>query len=223
MRLYSLESPRSIERVSGKILVPDTSYLIHLANRNEEFHNIVNEFHTNALNTSSEFYINVVIRHEFLRYLRSAELIRVLMILNREDSFIKDIHQYSKIEDIDEFIRTNSEYIYKQYLKKGQCQRVINKMRYDIWDEICKFEKAHELEYLSGSTGDAWPNLGKVIMEYCLEPTDAMIYNFASSIDAEVIVTCDVGYANLNKKIDVYMPNRLAVQCNGIYDESCDL
>lgn len=56
----------------------------------------------------------------------------------------------------------------------------------------------------------------------CLEPTDAMIANFAKYIEAKAIVTADIGFALIANEIDVYMPYRLARQCKGVYHPPAD-
>src|SRR5580704_9543976 len=81
MALYSLDKPSSIQRVSGQVIVPDTSYLIPLRHTSAKIHGIVSKFHADALAARTEFFINVVIRHEQLRDARKRQVIAALRSL----------------------------------------------------------------------------------------------------------------------------------------------
>jgi hypothetical protein len=95
-------------------------------------------------------------------------------------------------------------------------------MTLDCWAEVLKWERDLDLEYYQGSWTGAWDGLGKVVMESCMEPADAMIVNFARGIGASGVVTADIGFALVKAPPDVYMPSQLASQCKGIYDASID-
>jgi predicted nucleic acid-binding protein len=81
MALYSLDKPSSIARVSGQVIVPDTSYLIPLRMTDHPLHDIIRKFHSDVLAAGSEFIINVVNRHEQLRDARKRDVVKALKSL----------------------------------------------------------------------------------------------------------------------------------------------
>lgn len=231
MALYSLESPASVKRVSAQVIVADTSYLIPLrvADYSDQYvRNVVTTFHTATTGAGSQFFINVVIRHEQLRDVRERSVITALKSLLASNPAIeKRYKSLKKFETsglaIDDIVEKHSEYLLKHHIHYGDLALVRNFLTSDLMAEYLAFEKASDLVYFPGSWPDAWVDLGNVINTRCQEPTDAMIVNFANFIEAKAIVTGDVGFALVADDIDVYMPKRLARRCKGIYDEKLDV
>ncbi len=77
MPIYTFESEHSLDKIRGKIVVADTSYLISYSEKNFNLRN----FHEYALETGTVFYINVVIRTEFIKAIRKLQLVEAIFNL----------------------------------------------------------------------------------------------------------------------------------------------
>ncbi len=122
--------------------------------------------------------------------------------------------------------------IYKDHVRKGDLQILLDKLEGNIWQTVDTFEKDGKFTFLGSkqtseiaradqSPGEkrkfSWQNLGELLEETCLNSNDAMIVNFAFSVVADAIVTTDSDFAQVSDRIDVYMPARLADLCKA-YD-----
>lgn len=87
MTLYTLESPRSAERVAGKIVVADSSYLISFT-RSDTHSASVDAFHKAALKRGAHFFINVIVRHEFMQKVRLGSLALAMQSLANGDAAV---------------------------------------------------------------------------------------------------------------------------------------
>lgn len=156
MGLYSLESPTSINRVSGQVIVPDTSYLIPLRIVDHEFHNAISDFHKATLLSKSEYFINVTIRHEQLRDFRERQVIQSLtqLVANnpRMESRYRSIPKFKDdaARSIDDIIEDHSEFLLKHHIRSGDDHLVRRYMITDILTEYLRFESSADLIYVGG-------------------------------------------------------------------------
>ncbi len=222
-----MDRESGFKRVSGQVIVPDTSYLIPLRAKDyydQDIREEVLNFH-DAVKDSVEFFINVTIRHEQLRDVRERYVVLAIQELVKSNKPIEARYRsLDKFKDdirpIDDIIKANSEFLFKHHIKANDEALILKYLTADIMAEYMEFESASDLTYMSGGWPDSWNSLGQLMNASYMEPTDAMILNFAKYIEAQAILTCDVGFAVASHEIDVYMPSRLARHCRGRYNPS---
>ena len=227
MPIYTYESSNTLSRLANKLVIVDTSYLQDLSDPNEENFPIVFPFHRDAVANNTKFVLNVVVRQEFLKLVRKSLLIDAMLTLAQSDARIEDRYRAATN------IRTNPlsysnlngtyERIYKDHLKLGDADLLLNALNRDFWHEVQLLEAQANIAYVGApSVGSiTWESLGILMQNTGMAPTDAMIANCAFSIGADAILTTDTDYAPVGDLIDVYMPDRLATQC-AAYDLKID-
>jgi hypothetical protein len=89
MALFSFESPTSFRRLQNKRIVADSSYLYRLSDKTDFRHKTVLNFHERVKRIGGQFFINVVIRQEFLREVRKVQMIDTLLYLATTDPVLK--------------------------------------------------------------------------------------------------------------------------------------
>lgn len=229
MPIYTFESEHSLDKIRGKLVVPDTSYLISLFEENRLFL----DFHSNATVTGTLFYINVIVRTEFTKAVRKSQLIKAILSLVNKD--LVTARRYRTLLGMPNaaFTAVNLgsgdayNKIYKDHVRKGDLQLLLSNLEDNIWRSVQWFERNGKFNYMSGrdisnltqnqGTQISWDSLGNLLQETCLNSSDAMIANFAFSIGADAIVTTDTDFAQISDRIDIYMPGDKADMCKA-YD-----
>jgi predicted nucleic acid-binding protein len=230
MSIFTFESENSLEKIRGKIVVADTSYLISYSDKTSSLRN----FHQAALEAGAVFYINVIIRAEFIKAIRKLQLIdAILKLVDKDPALEQRYRNLSGISKVDFTVKnlgSNENYnkIYKDHVRKDDLQTLLSELEGNIWQTVDTFERDGKFTFLGArqtseianadqTSGErrkfSWNNLGQILDETCLNSNDAMIVNFALSVVADAIVTTDSDFAQISDQIDIYMPAGQADLC----------
>jgi hypothetical protein len=90
MPIYSFEGSQTVNRLAGKLVMVDTSYLIALSDEDDRYHNCIQPFHFSARTNGTAFIHNVVVRQEFLKDVRKKLLIGAMIELAAQDPQIEE-------------------------------------------------------------------------------------------------------------------------------------
>ncbi len=226
MALYTFESPNSIPRLTTKLVVVDTSYLIAFSNPTDHYYQIISDFHQKAIAVDTSFQINVIVRQELIKDVRASQFAAAMLDLADADSALAAQYRTwagwgTNTVLTTENLKKRCDNIYKGYVKQNNIQQLLNAVKRNIWDEADAIEKSAKVEYVSGLGTLSWDGLEPIIKNFGLSPTDAMILNFAIFVEADAIVTTDADYSTVADIIDVYLPERIAQGC-AVYDASID-
>ncbi len=229
MPLYTFESSSSFLRLKDKIIVADTSCLISLTDPDDINHSTILKFHKNVLGLNSLFLINVVVRQEFLKEIRKVQMIDTMLYLaSRNPDLRARYAKFAKIKHsgtaplIAGQLKNCYDAIFKDHLRMGDVQELTSAWRGNINDTVLEQEKELHLEYYITAGGLAWGSLGDLMQTTGMAPTDAMIANFALSIEADAIVTTDLDFMQVSGVIDVFIPTGLANHAIHVYDPLID-
>jgi predicted nucleic acid-binding protein len=227
MPIYTYESPNSVSRLANKLVVVDTSYLQDLSDPNEENFASVFAFHQQALANDTRFLLNEVVRQELLKLVRKTLLIGAMLVVSSRDSALEARYRFLtniRTQPLSpQNLNTTYERICKDHSKRGDTHLLLNALSKDIWRGVQQHERQANITYASsGSAGVVtWDALGELMQNTGMASTDGMIADFAFTIGADAIVTTDSDYAPVEDLIDVYMPRRIADQCND-YNSAID-
>jgi len=231
MALYTFESTNSPGRVAGDALLVDTSYLIAFTDPQDIHHKAVDGFHIDALLAGADFFINVVVRHEFIQKLRYNYLIKTFRSMLRSDPSLEARYRgvpglppghWNNAQTTSRLILDCAEAIYKDYVRRGDASTLLANLNIDLWTETQRLEHTASVTYFGARGSSSWDDLGQVIRQTGLSATDAMIANFAEDIQAAGILTTDCDYAQFSDVVDVYMPRSVASTCTAHYDPALD-
>ena len=228
MPLYTIESPNTIPRLTNARIMADTSYMMALADENDQFHSIVEPFHAAVHSQGANFSINFVVRQELMRLGRRRQLIAAIIELGSMDPVydvryrnVMRVKQRGKaLKDCP--IPQFCESIYKTHVRQDDVHRLTALIAMDIWEEVQRFEGLANANYVRGDGKVSWDEAGNLIETGCLPPNDAMIANFALAFKHSAIVTTDCDYVRVSSLIDVYMPRSVAIPCS-LYDPAIDM
>jgi predicted nucleic acid-binding protein len=240
MALFSFESLTSYLKLRDKSIVADSSYLYRLTDKTDFRHGLILAFHQKVRPINGQFFINVVIRQEFLREIRRVQMIDTMLHLATVDRNLRARYiakanarnsrnyykQHLIISGNDpltaEHLNDCYDDLFKEHLRNGDVQRLISNWKGNVDSSATAQEQAMQMNYISGGGSIPWNSLHKLMQATGMAPTDAMITNFALSIGADAIVTTDLDYMQVASIIDVFMPFSLAKQATGIYDPTND-
>lgn len=222
MALYSLESPKSLQRVAGNPVAVDTSYLVSLSDTTHQFFNLVSTFHLSAQSQNTEFIISVIVRQEFIKMVRKNLFVSAMHNLASNDpSFSARYRQCIGQSPTSGSISMNYEKIVKDHIKNHDIYLLLQTIQTDIWQETQRLEKQAGVYYMSGMGSISWDDLGALMHDTGIASPDGMIANMAMYLEIESILTTDCDYASIAHEIDVYMPLRIAQACKS-YDPLID-
>ncbi len=195
MALLTFESPNSARNIANKIVVTDTSYLVTLSDTNDPYYSTFTSFHNQAVLDGTNFFINVIVRQEFIKQVRKAQLIEAILALASSDPGLEA--RYKNVAGITRPGKTltasnlNAQHdeIFKDHVRQGDYNILVNALRTGIWDEAKRIENTTSVNYVSDVGQISWEDLGALMNRSGLAPTDCMIANFAFFIQADAIVT----------------------------------
>ena len=219
MSIYSFESPRSIPRLAHAIAATDTSYLIGLCL--DKRPSIV-QFHEDALSQKTEFFVNSVVRQEFLKYLRKSIIKNGIRDLVSSDPSLAARYQTVLGQP---FHLRNLDYtfekIYKDHVRRNDVSLLLDP-NLDVEAEEAGFLNYAKINYYETNDKEVgYDDLCQLINLYGMVPSDGMIAAFAFTIGAQAIVTLDTDFAHLSHSIDIYMPRDTADKCT-LYQPTAD-
>lgn len=240
MALYSFESLRSYLKLRDRRIVADSSYLYRLSDTTDPRHNLVLNFHQRVRPINGKFFINVVIRQEFLREIRRVQMIdTMLYLVNKYPGRFRTRYVTSANKKnlrrpetqhlvitgnrplTAEHLKECYDDLFKEHLRKGDVQMLNSNWIGNVDSYYQAQEQSMQMNYKSfGGTMD-WTKLNNLMQATGMAPTDAMITNFALVMGA-AIVTTDLDYMQVANITDVFMPYSLARQAKGIYDRNLD-
>ena len=200
MSIYTLESPNSPSRVATRLLVVDTSYMQDLADKHEEDHISVHEFHTRARAQKAKFRINDIVRQEFIKLVRKSHLIESIIDSVARDAQLEQRYRgvtgITRQELSPHNLRHDFERIYKDHIKQDDMQLLLSVLRLDALEVVLKLEMRTGIYYSSSPEANraSWEALGELVKVMGMSPADANIVLFALSIGADAIVTTDIDY-----------------------------
>ena len=224
MALYTFQGLRAADRLAGKTVVADTSYLIAISDPDEKFYQDAMTLHEPASKNSTKFIINVIIRQEFLKQIRKIQYIQAILQLSQQSPQLDSRYKQVLSQNVDltaKNLKYRYEDIYKDHVQKMDCDILFSALNKNVWDEVKTLEAQAGVLYLSRSGSLSWDDLGELMSENGLSPADGMITNFALKAEADAIVTTDCDYAQVADIIDVYMPAEVADTCDA-YDITLD-
>lgn len=223
MPLYTFTSLFSASRVTNQLLVADTSYLIALSDSNDDSHQSASNFHKAALASGTQFIINVIVRQEFIKWVRNIQLLKAMVTLANADATIDSRYRRilkskaaapsASVPLERKHIKTRVDSLHKSHVTNDDVSRLTPYLTTDIWQEVQRLEKQSAIYYVSGAGSISWDDLGVTLAKYGTDVTDSMIANFAFFAGASAIATTDVDYAQFAPDIDVYMPETVAKAC----------
>lgn len=238
MALYTFESERSYLNLKDGAVVADSSYLYCLSDKSDPRYGLVLDFHQRTKKINSEFFINVVVRQEFLKQVRKVQMIETMLYVARKYRHIKAAyiidanfaHQHPDKRHLqihDNQIRPDHlqdcyDALFKEHLRRGDVDTLTKSWQGNVSDYVTEQEKNMDLIYYSAQGSMSWDALYRLMQVSGMASTDAMICNFALTIGANAIVTADLDYIQMAKTIDVFMPHDLAVKAPHIYDPGLD-
>lgn len=221
MPLYTFTSPFSVNRIAGRFVVIDTSYLIAISDSSEDLSGTISAFHNTALAKGSIFFMNVVARQEFIKWVRKTQLLTAMVELAKVDAAIDSRYRTILKNAVPNFatpleerhLKTRFDALHKSHVLAGDVSELKKFLMLNIWQEVQRLEAQARINYFSGAGKISWDSLGLAMQKYGTDAPDSMIVNFAFSINAKSIVTTDCDYAQFVADIDVYMPETIAKVC----------
>ena len=220
MPVYSFESPRSVPRLAHAVATADTSYLIGLCLDKKPS---IIQFHEDAINHKTEFFINSVVRQEFLKCLRKSTIINGIRELVKNDASFEA--RYQALLHPRPFRPSELDYtfekIYKNHIRKDDVGLLLDS-NLDIAAQEAGFLDYAKINYYETNDKEvSFDDLCQLINLYGIVPSNGMIATFAFTIGARAIITLDTDFASLSDAIDVYMPREYADKC-AVYEPSAD-
>ena len=231
MAIYSYQSPHSIGRLSNKIVMIDTSYLIGIADTDDVHANLLQPFHFQATGNGTVFVVNVIVRQEFIKDIRKKILAEAFLTILRENPELEERYRAAtniKTKALSfENIVKNIDSLQKSHAREGDINLLYGALmrdNQDIWKEVQRLEETLGLQYRggTGNSQDLWDALGAMMKITCMSATDAMIANLAIAINADAILTADSDFVAIASSIDVFMPLDVARECTS-YEETADM
>src|SRR5258707_2336518 len=150
MPLYTFDSPRTPARLFETNLIADTSYLISYSDASHHFYPSVSTFHISSIANSATFFINVIVRQEFIKMVRKQALVVAMTALARADPSIEA--RYKSVLGISRPLRpsdfTNSYVeLYKEHTRLDDTAALLAALRFDIWREVYPLETIADMTY----------------------------------------------------------------------------
>lgn len=226
MTLYSLDGNIALARLAGRIIVPDSSYIIDHRLANNRRGELIRDFHTAVERVGAQFCFNEVIRLEILSKLRYIEISDIMIDLAENDLAIAARYcSAARIPDnanmgMSDVVREKHGACFKTHISNGDLALITSKMTVDYEQEIKRYQDELGLQYMDSDPA-VFQETAHLARVTCADSRDACIAGLAVVLGG-VVVTCDKDFSVLSVGVDVYMPNRRAIECQGFYDAVVD-
>lgn len=207
MSILALDNYCGDLSLKNKALMSDSSFILARADPTGEFFHDVQNF--KDTNKDTTFFFNATVRQELLRVMRYGLIIQSV---NQRGQFPKWIQNicYKRQRMIGKDILSGRD-DGAAFLRKALQGKIQAKLNIHEAGFVYESSRAKAIDW-----NKEWPNLVKVMEDYGLDSSDAMIVHFAIRMGYSGLVTCDADFNTVNnvRGFDVYMPHRLIWKSN---------